>query len=209
MENYKEKYENTLSYIKDLIAHKVISKENASKYFPELESEDEKIKEKICLAIKQTAWTNYDKNECFSWLEKQKPVEQDTEHRDTWEYIKEWKEKFGRLPKDEDELASCIHYVMKRQPKQEWSDEDERRIEQICDDLKCCMKNFEAGRNVRGIHFTEIIESNIEWLKSLKPRWKPSEEQMEAVRIAAEVGTANNSWAMEKLKEMYEQLQKL
>ena len=45
----------------------------------------------------------------------QKPIEQDTEIRDLWVYIREWNEKFGRLPKDEDELAACIDYVMKRQ----------------------------------------------------------------------------------------------
>lgn len=46
---------------------------------------------------------------------KQKPIEQDTETHDLWVYIREWNDKFGRLPKDEDELASCIDYVMKRQ----------------------------------------------------------------------------------------------
>ena len=51
----------------------------------------------------------------------------------------------------------------------------------------------------------------IDWLKSLKPqnRWKPSDEQLEAVRIAAEIGTANNSWAMDILKCMYQYLKKL
>lgn len=53
-----------------------------------------------------------------NWLEKQveqKPVEQDTEIHDLWVYIREWNEKFGRLPKNEDELAACIDYVMKKQ----------------------------------------------------------------------------------------------
>lgn len=42
------------------------------------------------------------------------PIEQDTEIRDLWEYIQEWRKKFGRLPKDADELAACIYYVIKR-----------------------------------------------------------------------------------------------
>lgn len=45
----------------------------------------------------------------------QKPIEQDTETHDLWMYIREWNDKFGRLPNDEDELAACIDYVMKRQ----------------------------------------------------------------------------------------------
>jgi len=45
----------------------------------------------------------------------QKSIEQDTEIRDLWVYIREWNEKFGRLPKDEDELAALIDYVTKRQ----------------------------------------------------------------------------------------------
>ena len=51
----------------------------------------------------------------FEWRNKQKPIEQDTETRDLWVYIREWNDKFGRLPKDEDELAACVDYVMKRQ----------------------------------------------------------------------------------------------
>ena len=39
--------------------------------------------------------------------------------------------------------------------------------------------------------------------------WKPSEEQMEALRIAHEIGTANESWAMLVLKTLYDDLQKL
>jgi hypothetical protein len=51
----------------------------------------------------------------------------------------------------------------------------------------------------------------ISWLKSLRPqnKWKPSDKQMEAVRIAAEIGTANNSWAMGILKDMHQELKKL
>ena len=48
-------------------------------------------------------------------------IEQDTEIHDLWVYIREWNDKFGRLPKDEDELAACVDYVMKRQ-KPVWSE---------------------------------------------------------------------------------------
>lgn len=39
--------------------------------------------------------------------------------------------------------------------------------------------------------------------------WKQSDKQMEALRIAAEVGTANDSWAMGILRDMYNDLKKL
>jgi len=48
-------------------------------------------------------------------LKEQKSIEQDTETHDLWVYIREWNEKFGRLPKEEDELAACIDYMMKMQ----------------------------------------------------------------------------------------------
>ena len=66
----------------------------------------------------------------------------------------------------------------------EWSEEDKKRIEQICDDLKSGMINFYANEVVKGLHYKEIIESNIEWLKSLKPQstWKPSKESIMALR---------------------------
>ena len=80
------------------------------------------------------------------WLEKQrdqKAIEQDTEIHDLWVDIREWNDKFGRLPKDEDELASCIDYVMKRQKPANkieqntaWSEDDERMIETIIYDLE-------------------------------------------------------------------------
>ena len=62
----------------------------------------------------------------------------------------------------------------------EWSEEDEKRIEQICEDLQCGMENRNAHKTVRALHYDEIILSNISWLKSIRPqsRWKPSEEQI-------------------------------
>lgn len=40
-------------------------------------------------------------------------------------------------------------------------------------------------------------------------QWKPTEKQIEAVRVASEVGTANDSWAMMVLKELLKQLKAL
>ena len=96
------------------------------------------------------------------WLEKQTPILQDTEVRDIWVYIKEWKEKFGRLPKDEDELASCIDYVSKRQKYAEWSEEDENL-------LNLSLENLTELKNRFGEKYGKIGDC-IHWFKSLKSR---------------------------------------
>ena len=71
---------------------------------------------KDCYLVKEHDCTTIPFEYQHHWkLVEQKPVEQDTEIHDLWVYIREWNEKFGRLPKDEDELAACIDYVMKRQ----------------------------------------------------------------------------------------------
>ena len=67
----------------------------------------------------------------------------------------------------------CAISAIKQLAKQNnaWSEEDEKRVDQICDDLRCGIINFNAGKIVKGLHFDEIIESNIDWLKSLKDRY--------------------------------------
>lgn len=99
------------------------------------------------------------------------------------------------------------------QPKQEWSEEDENRVDQICEDLKCGLINFYANKNVKGLHFDEIIESNIDWLKNklkyLKPqnkKWKPSKEQMKALKEAVDEHFDIDGGA---LWHLYEDLKKL
>lgn len=95
--------------------------------------------------------------------------------------------------------ASC---TIEQKPA-EWSEEDEINLE-------------------KAIWYVEnpapmVVKDSmlVDWLKSLKERccpqkhWKPSRKQIEAIRIAAEVGTANNSWAMNVLKDLYEQLKAL
>ena len=47
--------------------------------------------------------------------------------KDNWELIHEFVTKFGRIPKDEDELNVLIEYVLKRQ-KFAWSEEDENQL---------------------------------------------------------------------------------
>ena len=248
----------------------------------------------------------------------EKPVEQDTEIHDLWVYIREWNEKFGRLPKDEDELAACVDYVMKRQKptdkvepkfkvgdlihnkwsnhskeivavddyqytlndgtpalpfkvdikeqdnwelveqKPAWSKEDEKKImwlvrlistagfreldndkmpcsrSELLDWLKSLKDRFQLQPKQEWSEYDKIqlseaiqmIEANgtwirsedavkkvSNWLKSLKPHWKPSEEQMEALcNVAFEFGNSCLSPYSDNDKELvslYNDLKKL
>ena len=40
--------------------------------------------------------------------------------KDTWEYIEDWKEVFGRLPEDADELTACIDFVEDKKGNDQW-----------------------------------------------------------------------------------------
>ena len=40
--------------------------------------------------------------------------------KDTWEYIEDWKEVFGRLPEDAGELAACIDFVEDKKGNDQW-----------------------------------------------------------------------------------------
>ena len=113
----------------------------------------------------------------------QKPIEQDTEINDLWVYIKEWREKFGRLPKDEDELAACIDYVMKRQKPAEWSEDDEMFLFNIIKDLERLEKESKIEQ------LKDVYSKEINWLKLRKPQkhWKPSEQNIKDLEWCADL----------------------
>ena len=85
--------------------------------------------------------------------------------------------------------------------KAEWSEEDSRILYNVI-----AYVGYAAGQ--RGVRDDEFKEAN-SWLKSLRPRphWKPSEEQMEALKNSA-YGTYQNGDGP-ALRELYEQLKKL
>lgn len=69
-------------------------------------------------------------------------------------------------------LKECGWYVTEQKP--EWSEEDEKQIAQI-------------ERIVKNAGCAKMLQEKIHnWLKSLRPSWKPSEEQMEALKCAIE-----------------------
>ena len=88
----------------------------------------------------------------------------------------------------------------KEQKPAEWSEEDEKYLNRV---INLWVNDFGEDSDT------------VKWLKSLRPSWKPSEEQMEAfkgyiedcqARAEAAVGGWNNFDVMIRL---YEQLKKL
>ena len=62
------------------------------------------------------------------------------------------------------------------QPKQEWSEEDEKRINSIISSIKYCSEQYPDKKE---------YARDIDWIKSFKSNhWKPSEEQMGALNYA-------------------------
>ena len=83
------------------------------------------------------------------------------------------------------------------QPKQEWSEEDEKRF-------KSCLNILQA-KGLIGV--TDTINSN--WLKSLKDRctWKPNEWQLKAIKWIMD-GDNPENWTV-TLANLYNDLKKL
>ena len=97
-----------------------------------------------------------------------------------------------------------VQRVFDEQKPAEWSEEDEAMLKSILDVLL----NGRFGTSAK-------YRKEIDWLKSFRPHWKPSEEQMKAfkkyieefqARAEAAVGGWNNFDVMIRL---YEQLKKL
>lgn len=51
-------------------------------------------------------------NEKDMTKEELKEILECDEIRDTWEYVQEFVEKFGKIPEDQDELVVCVNYVL-------------------------------------------------------------------------------------------------
>ena len=122
----------------------------------------------------------------LSWLKKQK--EQKSE-----EWSEEEKRKLNRIysiigwAMDEHAFSSCKKLLGDKEgielqdflrsiakPKQEWSEEDEERLKAICTYLRDYPRLAKLGDKLR---FNEYCD----FLKSLRPSWKPNEEQKEAL----------------------------
>ena len=105
-----------------------------------------------------------------------KPVEWSNEDKEAYDMCydaipKAWKTKSGKLLTEwlKDKLKS-LPERFNIQPKQEWSQQDKRKLQK-------CIEVVERWEKDLDIAYTPYSSM----LKSLRPSWKPSEEQMEAL----------------------------
>ena len=108
---------------------------------------------------------------------------------------------------------------LKKQGEQKsaWSEEDEKMLEDIMSFIN--HESVIEGLKCRGVDYSlstsaRIMENSINWLKSLKTRctWKPSDEQIQAVRLVRVFVTddfGENPTLSDILLELEEQLKKV
>ncbi len=179
-------YDDALEIAKNEINIKGIGEtvELCERLFPELrEGEDERIRKviyKLMLGMRKEIFTSQDeivtKDKALAYLEKQKeqkPVEWNKKPCLT---CQEYKKGFeaGRL---EGVTAGYNKAVKEMEQKPaEWSEEDKRKLNRIYEILGYAAddKGFLTSKRIIGDK--EAIELQ-DFLKSLRPSWKPSEEQ--------------------------------
>ena len=187
MDTYEKKYNEALKRARELVAkwtgkNKDFYIGDYSYIFPELrESEDERVIRTLYYLVRDHDWLNgATKGEALTWLEKQK------ESLHISETCKE----------NADSFTS--------EQKPAWSEEDK-------DMLNCCISSIEEAKENRYAYKETdgdtSYDREIAFLKSLRPSWKPSEEQMDSLRDTI-VQTKGYSYSM-YLPDLYEQLKKL
>lgn len=210
-----------------------------SAVIPELaESEDERIRIELKEAFEaydiESKWNGIPIRSIFAWLENQKeqkpaecerqpefkeveydfrgekvkvmrPFFRDDKGREfsttgqdtdlTWSVLREWCEIKGITPYD-------------LYPRAEWSEEDEEMLDIVLTMVDCSTVVPHSGGQ---LHPSESYKKDIsEWLKSLRPHWKPSEEQMEALHTAMYLEEMQFYGGLkDKLRDLYVQLKKL
>ena len=203
--NYEKAYKDALERAKKQHSRTIIAnlpgdREKIEEIFPELrESEDEKIRKEMIgfmssqlKSLMPPCPSNEKLKTWISWLEKQ------GEKKDTvipqWmiDFLKEHRRNFA-TPMDYDEkketdgkLISVIKWLEgnpQLEQKPSWSEKDTKILDEIIDELTPCGECPDyPSPEEQEYYYTRT--SMIDWLKSLKPQthWKPSEEQMEALK---------------------------
>ena len=231
--DYKKKYEEALeraSHIKgNDTATVATAKEVVELLFPELkDDEDERIRNAVVKHFKEhekefggSTFGGYYYKDIFDWLERQKHVGSDNAVIDeAISLINTLASGYGVQVTEPITFSGVdmINGVKKRlrairlQAKQEWSEEDEKKLESISRVLIGC-DTAERMLKIDGYSIVDIAG----WLKSLRPqpRWKPTKEQMEALKYfipfhRPQANAAVEGWKeFNNLESLYNDLQKL
>ena len=146
----------------------------------------EKCEEDYELVEQKSAWSEEDKCMLNNVIDTLKPLSQTTHSGYSINSMINW-------------LKSLKYRVL---PQQEWSEEDNRHI-------KWCIEWLDSAKMINNAPLdVENIKEQISWLKSLRPQttWKPSDEQMDALKSSAYCQDKKMS---KVLFELYQDLLKL
>lgn len=91
----------------------------------------------------------------------------------------------------------------------EWSEEDEEMLKSILFVLESYVSHSESASSPSLITSYPIYYKEIDWLKSLRPSWKPSEEQMEILQYVCTQSSHPNQKVIPVLESLYNDLKKL
>lgn len=215
--DYEKEYKKLKAGIKNayLYAQTDSTKAVLETIFPELcESEDERVRKALIRFHKSTIDIDGIKgDEIVSWLEKQDemskkcPTSVQNEQKPAWS--EDDSEEFDiaiETLKEAGQFSSAkwLKSIKDRiQPKQEWSEEDDKMLHTIIADFKSFSHN---NTSTLESHFNKCID----WLKSLRLQttWKPSQEQIQCLHDAIE-HYQTNGYPASKLNELYEQMSKI
>lgn len=215
MKNYEKKYKEALERAKRFMSIRgvspeedpfVVAKELCEEIFPELaETEDERIRKWLIDHIRTVAEyyiPNLDSRKIIlAWLEKQKEPHY-TKRNALFDKCVE-----NCDPKVMKEVSDKVDEMLgKEQKPVEWSEEDEKMRWNL-------INAFTDKNNSKVDEFMGLRASKAEildFLKSLRPSWKPSEEQMDRlVSIVAALRKDSCDDMADFLAEIYHGLEKL
>ena len=96
---------------------------------------------------------------------------------------------------------------LRPQPKQEWSEEDEEKMNSISEIIEhCVIIPYSGGKLTVSKEYKNELQC---FLKSLRPSWKPSEEQIYSLGTVVNGMGESASGVSKNLRDLYEQLKKL
>lgn len=195
---------------KTMINSEPISAENNSVDISLVEwSKEDKIKLDNCCAVIAQQETYFDtsfRQKCLDFLYNLQerfalPKKQEWSEED--KKIAETICKEGDLKPSEKSWLKSLPERFNLQPNKEWSEEDEKTISDAC----CWIAEYAGYLMDKNWSKASMLMGLTEKLKSLRPSWKPSEEQMNSLRDTI-VQTKGYSYSV-YLPELYEQLKKL
>lgn len=161
------------------------------------------------LRPKDIDWNNFCAG-LLTYLKRNQPVEWSEEDERRIDAICELLENTSAIHPNYSHRKLIIWLKDLRPIKQEWSKKDEDKLYQVMETLLADKTvALRDTPNCKALH--EAYDEMLAWLKSLRPSWKPSEEQMKALQCAIvfiEIRKASD-YDISPLKSLYEHLKKL